>query len=133
MPGEGPAASTLSMAGLHVLLALVDGPRHGYAIMQTVAAESSGTPAHGGSPHRWSLAAYRAIMRLCPRAVRDRWAGEAVLLLPDLSRQQPSRTAAGHGLAAGALLSIATAAGNPGQMWNTAVGSTSCFPRHDTT
>jgi len=33
----------LSTAGLHVLLALADGPRHGYAILQTVAAESSGT------------------------------------------------------------------------------------------
>ena len=40
MAGETPALST---AALHVLLALGDGPRHGYAIMQTVAAESAGT------------------------------------------------------------------------------------------
>jgi DNA-binding PadR family transcriptional regulator len=33
----------LSTAALHVLLALGDGPRHGYAIMQTVATESGGT------------------------------------------------------------------------------------------
>jgi DNA-binding PadR family transcriptional regulator len=32
----------LSPAALHVLLALGDGPRHGYAIMQTVAADSGG-------------------------------------------------------------------------------------------
>jgi DNA-binding PadR family transcriptional regulator len=43
MPGETPAAPMLSTVGLHVLLALADGPRHGYAIMQTVADESSGT------------------------------------------------------------------------------------------
>jgi DNA-binding PadR family transcriptional regulator len=32
----------LSTAALHVLLALGDGPRHGYAIMQAVAAECGG-------------------------------------------------------------------------------------------
>jgi DNA-binding PadR family transcriptional regulator len=42
MPAETPSV-TLSTAALHVLLALADGPRHGYAIMQAVAAESSGT------------------------------------------------------------------------------------------
>jgi DNA-binding PadR family transcriptional regulator len=41
MADETPAA--LNTAALHVLLALADGPRHGYAIMQTVAAESTGT------------------------------------------------------------------------------------------
>jgi DNA-binding PadR family transcriptional regulator len=34
---------TLSPAALHVLLALGDGPRHGYAIMQAVATDSNGT------------------------------------------------------------------------------------------
>ncbi|GAA3453412.1 PadR family transcriptional regulator [Dactylosporangium matsuzakiense] len=41
MTTDDPPA--LSTAGLHVLLALGDGPRHGYAIMQAVAAESAGT------------------------------------------------------------------------------------------
>jgi DNA-binding PadR family transcriptional regulator len=40
MAGDPPVLST---AALHVLLALGDGPRHGYAIMQTVAAESGGS------------------------------------------------------------------------------------------
>jgi DNA-binding PadR family transcriptional regulator len=35
--------SALSTAALHVLLSLGDGPRHGYAIMQAVAAESGRT------------------------------------------------------------------------------------------
>lgn len=35
--------SALSPAALHVLLSLGDGPRHGYAIMQDVAADSGGT------------------------------------------------------------------------------------------
>lgn len=43
MPDETPAVPTLSTAALHVLLSLADGPRHGYAIMQTVAVESNGT------------------------------------------------------------------------------------------
>jgi DNA-binding PadR family transcriptional regulator len=34
--------TVLSNAALHVLLALGDGPRHGYAIMQAVADESGG-------------------------------------------------------------------------------------------
>jgi DNA-binding PadR family transcriptional regulator len=38
--GDTPALST---AALHVLLSLGDGPRHGYGIMQAVAAESGGT------------------------------------------------------------------------------------------
>lgn len=40
MTTDGPA---LSPAALHVLLALGDGPSHGYAIMQAAAAESGGT------------------------------------------------------------------------------------------
>jgi DNA-binding PadR family transcriptional regulator len=43
MPDESPAPPTLSTAALHVLLSLADGPRHGYAIMQTVTTESGGT------------------------------------------------------------------------------------------
>jgi DNA-binding PadR family transcriptional regulator len=39
----GDDTPALSTAALHVLLALGDGPRHGYAIMQTVATESGGT------------------------------------------------------------------------------------------
>jgi DNA-binding PadR family transcriptional regulator len=44
---EAPASRTasrtaLSTAALHVLLALADGPCHGYAIMHTVTAESGG-------------------------------------------------------------------------------------------
>jgi DNA-binding PadR family transcriptional regulator len=37
-----PGRAALSEAGLHVLLAVADVPRHGYAIMQAVAAESDG-------------------------------------------------------------------------------------------
>jgi DNA-binding PadR family transcriptional regulator len=40
MAADPPALPTTA---LHVLLALADGPRHGYAIMQTVAAESDDT------------------------------------------------------------------------------------------
>jgi len=40
MAGDTPG---LTAAALHVLLSLGDGPRHGYAIMQSVARESGGT------------------------------------------------------------------------------------------
>jgi DNA-binding PadR family transcriptional regulator len=42
VPGKQPATQALNEVGLHVLLALAEGPRHGYAIMQTIAAESDG-------------------------------------------------------------------------------------------
>ncbi|WP_426512144.1 PadR family transcriptional regulator [Dactylosporangium sp. McL0621] len=42
MARRPPQPAALGEAALHVLLALADGPRHGYAIMQTVAAESGG-------------------------------------------------------------------------------------------
>lgn len=42
MAVEEPAAPALNEAGLHVLLALAGGPRHGYAILQTITAESDG-------------------------------------------------------------------------------------------
>jgi DNA-binding PadR family transcriptional regulator len=43
MSADTPEAPVLSAAALHVLLALADEPRHGYAIMQAVMTESSGT------------------------------------------------------------------------------------------
>jgi DNA-binding PadR family transcriptional regulator len=43
MSADTPRAPALSVAALHVLLALADGPLHGYAIMQTVTTESTGT------------------------------------------------------------------------------------------
>jgi DNA-binding PadR family transcriptional regulator len=42
MARDATEGQALGSAALHVLLALADGPRHGYAIMQTVATESGG-------------------------------------------------------------------------------------------
>ncbi len=50
---------------------------------------SSGAPAGDDSVHRASVAAYRVILRLYPRAFRDRWAEQAVLLFAELARRQP--------------------------------------------
>jgi hypothetical protein len=50
-----PRAPMLSTAGVHVLLTLADGPRHGYAIMQTVVAESSGTVQFSRKPHGYAM------------------------------------------------------------------------------
>ncbi len=43
MSDPTPALPVLGTTALHVLLALADGPCHGYAIMQAVAADSDGT------------------------------------------------------------------------------------------
>lgn len=41
--GKTPAQAPLTPAAHHILLALMDGPAHGYAIMQTVGEISSGS------------------------------------------------------------------------------------------
>jgi len=108
------------------------------------------------APHRRSIAAYRAILRLYPRAFRDHWAEETLLLFADLSRRQPAvtalwrdnlpdlvrglvaewwqelarrpwRNALAHGAVAGTLLSTATVAGNLGQLWSTPAGRVSSW------
>src|SRR5262245_50606444 len=47
-PRANASISPLTPAVFHILLALADGPRHGYAIMQAVE-ESSGTPMGPGT------------------------------------------------------------------------------------
>jgi hypothetical protein len=98
-------------------------------------------------PRPASLAVYRTVLRLYPKAFRDRWADETVLLFAELARRHPSgltlwvthvpdlaggllaewwrecavrpRRPLRHGVLAGALLSGATLAGNLGRLWAT--------------
>jgi hypothetical protein len=104
------------------------------------------------SGRRFSIQVYRAILRLYPHAFQDPWAEEAALLFAELSRRQPTMTlwtdnlpdlvrgllaewwrelvrlprdwrhTLGFGVAAGVLLSTATAAGNLGHLWSTPAG-----------
>lgn len=50
-------------------------------------------PTPGGSPeHRGSIAVYRMILRCYPRAFREPWAGQILLLFAELARTRPGGT-----------------------------------------
>jgi DNA-binding PadR family transcriptional regulator len=75
----------------HVLLALADGPLHGYAVKQRVEGESAGSL----TPQPGSL--YRVIARLMSAGlVKEIDAGGPVAPHPGLSRRYYTLTAAGR-------------------------------------
>jgi DNA-binding PadR family transcriptional regulator len=82
-----PAASLIEY---HVLLALAEGPLHGYAVAERVAAESGG----GLTPRAESL--YRVIARLISSGLVTESDGEPEVLHPGLARRYYALTAPGR-------------------------------------
>lgn len=82
-----PAASLLEY---HVLLALAEGPLHGYGLAEKVAAESLG----GLTPRAGSL--YRVIARLISSGLVEESDGEGEVLHPGLARRYYGLTAPGR-------------------------------------
>jgi DNA-binding PadR family transcriptional regulator len=80
----------MSLLEFHVLLALADGPLHGWGIAERVAGDSDGAQA----PRAGSL--YRVIARLIAGGFVKESAGEADVAHPGLPRRYYRLTAAGR-------------------------------------
>src|SRR6267378_3600453 len=75
----------LTPAVFHILLALADGPRHGYAIMQAVEESHRGRRVMRRR-FLWSQMAYHFLLGLYPREFRARFASDLEADFGDLLR-----------------------------------------------
>jgi PadR family transcriptional regulator, regulatory protein PadR len=80
----------LSLLEYHVLLALAEGPLHGYAVTERVATESAGAL----TPRAGSL--YRVIARLIGSGFVAETEGEADVLHPGVARRYYALTGPGR-------------------------------------